>query len=59
MYQKEREWEKEFDRQFKGYWRGEAVPDEIKFFIRKTLSTRQIKELKNILDSTKIIFNQK
>jgi hypothetical protein len=32
-------WEDRFDRQFDGYWRGRAIPDEIKFFIRKEIST--------------------
>lgn len=29
-----KEWEKSFDKQFKRYWRGNAIPDEIKFFIK-------------------------
>lgn len=28
------EWEERFDRKFEGYWKGNAIPDEIKFFIR-------------------------
>lgn len=30
----EKGWENRFDKQFEGYWRGNAIPDEIKFFIR-------------------------
>lgn len=28
--------QKEFDRKFEGYWRGQAIPDEIKFFQKST-----------------------
>lgn len=41
MFQKESEWVTRFDRRFEGYWRGQAVPDEIKFFIQETLSQRE------------------
>lgn len=27
----------EFDKKFEGYWRGEAIPDEIKFFLKKAI----------------------
>ncbi len=41
MKQTKNEWEEIFDKQFEGYWRGQAVPDEIKFFIRKLLSKKE------------------
>ena len=28
---------KEFDKKFEGYWRGQAIPDELKFFIRQKI----------------------
>lgn len=27
-------WESKFDKKFNGYWRGNSIPDEIKFFIK-------------------------
>jgi hypothetical protein len=34
--QEDKDWAKKFDKQFDGYWRGQTIPDEIKFFIKKT-----------------------
>lgn len=34
-------WEKEFDEKFEGYWRGHAIPDEIKFFISSLLRAQR------------------
>ncbi len=35
------DWEKDFDEKFEGYWRGRAIPDELKFFIRSLLQARE------------------
>lgn len=47
------DWEKDFDQRFEGYWRGNAVPDEIKFFIRSLLQAREewlYSEVKKIMN---------
>lgn len=45
-------WEKQFDTHFKGFWRGRAIPDEIKFFIR-TLLASQRAELREKVEALK------
>jgi hypothetical protein len=35
---KNEKWEILFDKKFEGYWRGDAVPDEIKSFIKNTIT---------------------
>ena len=46
-------WEEEFDRKFEGYWRGQAFPDEIKFFIRSLFRQKaaEIEEMKRRIQS--------
>jgi hypothetical protein len=36
-----KEWERQFDEKFAGYWRGQSIPDEIKFFINLLLAKQQ------------------
>lgn len=38
MSEPKKDWESKFDKQFEGYWRGQAIPDEIKFFIKQLRS---------------------
>lgn len=50
MTDKQTTWEERFDKKFNGYWQGEAVPDEIKFFIKSIIQEEREKAKKEVID---------
>ena len=47
---KNEKWEILFDKKFEGYWRGDAVPDEIKSFIKNTITAEVERGRKEVVE---------